>query len=460
MICKSRVLNSDLGMVGDSLEYPWAGSVTNGASPYPLTQQFYDNGFEKFHIDTKALRYNVGKVHPTYVGLEEFSATERPRPSFNDCIHTKAKYLAHPFAIWYEALGNPNYINMKGFSRMVLPSGSTKWDKNVAHLAQYGDFEDARRRAWWSMQPRFEGEVSMLNFIFELKDFRSLVKAFIKMRSPSLLAKQMRIYQANLRKLNPKLGHASRTVAELTSKKLGPTLQAGMSTARIIAQLRLLNEFAIKPLMADTANILSQIGVIVEEAQAKFMARGVEPQVSHFSETVVHTDTLKLVSPYLYWYKKGLYVSTTFTATLEYKYNYMLRSQTDAFLKYWGLKPNAEAIWNAIPFSFLADYFYKIGDAIHSMTLDPNVALMHTQYCESLLFQYVSGYAYTGDSRAKIYLNEVSNPRYGTPITAYFGSHYRRRLTSPNMGLATPKFSLPSGRQGANMAALAMCFIK
>jgi len=137
-----------------------------------------------------------------------------------------------------------------------------------------------------------------------------------------------------------------------------------------------------------------------------------------------------------------------------------MRSDSDAFLKYWGLKFTPEVIWNGIPFSFLVDYFFKIGKSIHAMKTDPNVSLLKTQYCESILRTYDSGYVTVAGPNVNLVVNGVVNPSDGSCITGITGTHYKRRVTAPNRGSAIPRIQLPSGRQGANMAALAVCFIK
>ena len=116
-------------------------------------------------------------------------------------------------------------------------------------------------------------------------------------------------------------------------------------------------------------------------------------------------------------------------------------------------------MWNAIPFSFLVDYFYKVGNAIHAMSVDPNVQLLQRQYCESICRTYANGVVTTGDPRATLCLNGKIVGA-GSAQSGYTGSIYVRQVKEPNKGSATPKISLPSGRQGTNMAALARCFIK
>lgn len=454
---KQRILNStDLGVHGDSLYHPHNEGINNNLIGTPGHEEISEAsvtlvpGFNKYG----PLRSIVSPYFDTG-GMEVFSATERAFPKWNDCMHIKSAYVHYPFGIWHPSRYAPLTGSVwKPYFRITdTPSGAKPWDEKHSSL---GDWESASRRAWWSMQPRFEGDVQMLNYLFELKDFKDIAKTLAKSAySPTSIAVKMRAHQSKLRKISKKLTKKSRTLGSYCNT----IVDQGMTTGKILAQLHLLNEFAIKPFISDTATIIAQAGTIVKEAQAEFYKRGQEDQVSHYSESSCDDSTYRIRLNDFY-VAVGAYTKHTFTASMEYSYNYMLRSQTDAFLKYWGLKLTPEVIWEGVPFSFLADYFYKIGDAIHYMSTDPNVKLMHTQYCESVLTTYASGYIASGDPNTNLLINGVKPNNAGNAIKGYTGSFYQRRLKSPNKGMATPRFTLPSGKQGANMAALAMCFIK
>jgi hypothetical protein len=141
-----------------------------------------------------------------------------------------------------------------------------------------------------------------------------------------------------------------------------------------------------------------------------------------------------------------------------------MRSTVDAFVKYWGLSPSAETFWNAIPWTFVFDYFVKIGDSIHAMEIDQNVDLRMTDYAESLLTTSTTGtHLLPGDSSIYRFLMvddqilpKVSYPRL---ISGTKGTIYERQVTSPNFGPALPRLKLPSGKQSAVMASLVRCIL-
>jgi hypothetical protein len=226
-----------------------------------------------------------------------------------------------------------------------------------------------------------------------------------------------------------------------------------------LAEARLALNFALIPLIKDLVNIFVQAELIIDDVQKKFAQAG-EDYNPHYSSSIVITDTTVPGAGMNYWRSWGDFEMHTFTATIRGTYDYSLRTATDAFTRYWGLDLNAGVIWEAIPFSFLIDYFFKVGDAIRYSTLDPNVVLGSYEYCESILNTYSSGYVYTGDPKSIICLDGKIVTTLGACITGRTGSTYERLRTTPDKRLAPPKLHIPSGAQGWNMAALARCFMK
>ena len=459
---KTRTLPVDYGRMNDCLYTP--GSLTYAKSgELAACLQYPDWNIMGYYGSGISSRYNAEEanrntefayMYAASAGQETFNSSENRKPQFNNCDHVKTAHSTYyPFTLQWDRYNNEMYYHIRKYDRMSdYKAYAVPWDY-TSGITSFGDYTSASRRAWWEMQPRFEGEVSMLNFIFELKDFRDLAKASLKLRSLSSISTEMRKFKQKLRRIDSKL--MSKTSPVDTCFKVG---SSALSAAKVGAQARLINEFALKPLISDWANILAQSGEIVRNVQKEFQKKGLSDQVRHYSETYYKTNTASHSTNA--WYGWGTKDKSVFTATLEYHYDYSMRSDSDAFLKYWGLKVTPEVIWNAIPFSFLADYFLKIGKSIHAMKTDPNVSLLKTQYCESILRTYDSGYVTVAGPNVNLVVNGVENPSDGSCITGITGTHYKRRVTAPNRGSAIPRISLPSGRQGANMAALAVCFIK
>jgi hypothetical protein len=292
------------------------------------------------------------------------------------------------------------------------------------------DWSNAQRTAWWEMQPRFEGNISMFNFLLELKDVKELLKL---LRAHPI--RKLRNFFRRKRKL--------------------------FDPSKPLAEAHLMNEFAIKPLLSDILTITCQIEEHVRNAQEEFAEAGLGRNSRHWSDWTIVDDSNLVYGGYYYYYQASGEVEwQKFTATMEYNYNYSARSSLDAFMRFWGLTPTWEAIWNAIPFSFVVDYFVKVGNSIAAMETDPNVEVLLNQYCESILSMRSSGtHIVTDNCYEKTIVVDGDLIKNGLPlVSGNYSSLYTRRVVAPNKGAALPSVGPMSSKQGLNLAALLRCF--
>lgn len=210
--------------------------------------------------------------------------------------------------------------------------------------------------------------------------------------------------------------------------------------------------------------MFQQANIIVREAQQQFFESGSNFQKSHYSEELNRIDSRSIAKNNQGWYGSGYLETTTFTATLRYKYDYSMRDTIDAWMKYWGFCGSFEAFWNMIPFSFLADYFVQIGNSIHAMEHDPRVTLGDYEYGESLKTTLTQGLStvsgpllFTLVLDGNVYM-KARGDRVGDRLLAGTeGTIYTRLPRTPYYGPATPRLKLPSTRQSLNICALLRC---
>jgi hypothetical protein len=334
-------------------------------------------------------------------------------------------------------------------SNWPYPPVSSIAEQHNVNLGKVGD--DLRAQAYWDMRPKFEGEVSMLNFLYELKDFRDIAKVLSRVKGNPLI----QLYEA----MN---GH-ERSLKAVTSKAkdvLG-------SPTKSLAEAHLVNAFAVKPLISDLTEIFSQLGKMVSDAEREFGDNGAG-NTRHWSSQLdpVATWTGDSVSSSIV-YRFGSSLQGTYTFTAKQRYKYTPRSKLNAFCTYWGLVPNLEVIWNALPFSFLVDYFLSVGKSLNRMRTDPNVTAYTMSSCvESVLTKYDIGrFIATGQTSTNhlgIVLDDTyySSIPYDNPklIDGYTCSFYTRVLgIEPYYGPPLPRLKVPKAGQFVNMAALARC---
>lgn len=372
---------------------------------------------------------------------QSFDSTNRKLGVPNDVTNIRQFYKC-----WYYLTG---YHYTQGF-----PNASRNIVSHVhnrkGHIRQYSQpavpyqhidslvSSNLQAEAYWTMRPRFEGNISLINALYELKDFRDVLKI-----------------------VNPKnMGRLFRSLQNsLISKPVS-------SSTEIAASLHLLNAFAVQPLLADIKTAVAQAQKIVLEHQDTFNVKENKRYFTKVFDPVVNlTGASPNSSETLY---NGYRTSRSFTAVLSYRQEYKPRKAYDAFVTYWGLNPfQIEAVWNALPFSFLADYLMSIGRSFHLMRRDPNIDFFPKDYTESILLETQNG-SFIGpgvnnslgilvcNTRELGYTYEGDNFSSAHPmhVTGFSSSYYQRRLTSPYFGPVLPRIKVPSTKQGLNMLAL------
>lgn len=437
---------------GDSpMLYYSSGSV----GPYTMEHEY-----DRFTLVNYTLGRSAANTVQTWYGLngtQHFVSTERKRPVYNDCSNRIIRTYNFPYGATFRNYVIPTTVYWNPYRRFGLYSHYKTYVEGADTSVSWSSAESARRRAVWHMKPRFEGRVQLLNALFELKDFRDIMKYLVKINFV-------------------RLGEAFRDLRGLISKeckrrKIGdPTvgmipqlLSATSLTTKVLASGLLTKRLAIDPTLADAASLLDQMEQTVMRQQSDFAKRGTTPQRSHYTEQLDKSVALESTpgSNY-YWVRAYKQNTTKFTATSEYLYKYKMRNRSEAVRRAYGLNLTASVVWNALPFTWIADYFIGIGDSIQAMEADPNVALLPLQYCESILREAESGYELHEDPRCFwVCLNGhmQKNAQGRSKICGYVASTYVRRVVEPSFGPALPRLRWPSEYQQQTLAALVRCWI-
>lgn len=396
---------------------------------------------------------------PFGTGSQEFRSTERSRPLYNDVVNRKTFSFNYPFASAYEwTYRRQLWLSiLRGYTRANYhtPLG------NMLTLQEDFDLQHARSRAWWTMQPRFEGEVSMLNFLFELKDFKDIIK-FISKDNGRVWSTFCKKAKQISQQFQP---HHRKKVRDAGGDKL-PITQIS-DTFNDVASLWLLKSLMLDPLIMDLTSIVAQAAVSARELQNEFKRDGSVVQKTHYSEMLYENRVIDYTyaeSSSTFWAEHYRQSTAKFTATMQYTYDYKMRSAKEAFIKYWGLNGSVSAFWNAIPFSFLVDYVVGIGNAIHAMEIDPNVDLRVVQYCDSVLSQTYHAYGYRKSSRTHAFIYTPGEAMYDEaeglyPLSGALESLYVRTRREPVKGFYLPLLKTMSDKQWKNASALAKLLV-
>jgi hypothetical protein len=323
-----------------------------------------------------------------------------------------------------------------------------------------------RAEAWANFQPRFKGEVSLLNFLFELKDFRDIATDLCGAVSKFLsgLRNDASTGFKYLRVLLSSQNSGFHIMTPPSALRDNPGLvSTGLDKA---AQAWLTNSFAIQPLIKDIAALLANFMQLATTAYKKFKTDGEQEHTVHFSRDFNVSQNLVPLGPYTTPsvsnpYYTGQVAYTRRTASMMRTYSCAPQSNFLTSQKYWGLEWTHEVIWNMMPWTFLCDYVFSVGKALRLSQRDKGVDLNTIQYCESTLSTNEDGIFINPYFTDMYYVDDVRR----TPVKLLKGSvplivtglqhmRYQRRLREPYFGPYLPSFSGLNTKQQVNVLAL------
>jgi hypothetical protein len=217
------------------------------------------------------------------------------------------------------------------------------------------------QRSLMTMLPAIKANLSLLNSALELKDFRRL---------PELARRFYQLASVNLKDMGKR------------------TLAAWFQTG---AELHLTNEFAVNPALSDILGVAKALSS-GERRMNRLITESRKVLTRHFSwvwseypdvadaqvDSGYCEDTGLLQTLGRYASQRIVsYLPSLFHAEIRYNYNFSqfqleharLLSLLDAF----GLNLNPAILWNAIPWTFLADWILGVSRYIESMTKVENM---------------------------------------------------------------------------------------
>jgi len=295
---------------------------------------------------------------------------------FRPCSHSQEHYLCVPLSVTPPA--QYAALNQSG------PSGyKTGWIYNLVedvHANRYSNFiggvnnasvsiasvqwDSLGQTALQSMLPSFHTKNSLVNFVLELKDFKSVVK-----------------YMAGgLKK------RLSAMEALLGFKRSDKPLKK-------LSKSYLSYSFGWRPLFSDLVAFVETISKF-NDRYRELMQREGAPQQSYWGTWIAGTATGEStyynngtgdgpnggwIGPFLGKYRFKVVQAASqgirYHATVRYRYQAPdeLRSiggKVKAFLDLLGVARNPAILWNAIPFSFIVDWFVNVSGYLERFRLD------------------------------------------------------------------------------------------
>ena len=356
----------------------------------------------------------------------------------NPCFHYYEVNSVHPIHIapWYGG-GSPGNI-LEGTT--YGPGGiSTDANLNSFRTQHHPDQTPANSRwnipdwsaeLWYDMYPVIKAGLNSINSIYELKDFRMLPSLLNRTvgtasrvysslqseRSAALFAKAIGLTRNGL--INPfarngqfylddgvvlKNMFRGRKLKSLTLEQIGDTIGKGL---KLPADHFLNWKFAVQPLLQDYAaltkaaeGVSTQVDRLLEKADGSIVS-------SHRARTL-DADEVGLVQENHLdsssgWnslgsgtYRKMCALTEDPVYRLNVRYSYSFSQEAREFAHALGqcdalgLNANPAILWRATRYSFIADWFVKIGPMLDRLTahnLEPVVSIHGG--CDSVKYKY------------------------------------------------------------------------
>lgn len=295
------------------------------------------------------------------------------------------------------------------------------------------------------MLPSMNTGTSLVNFVLELKDFRFLFKR----RNQGVITRMKKFL-----------------------KSLGKNLRD--KPLDVLSKVYLFNEFAVEPFKRDIVQILKDLKSF-RARLGELEARSNLPQTRHYrywfpgyDSNVENVSSLALGTfnhvgvqhSMLGSVQKQRLITPVYHATVRYSYTIDtvdgLIREHNALMDTLGVRPDPSIIWNAIPFSFIVDWFVDVQGFLERFALDTSgINVTIDDFCSS-----VRSVVLVSGSRFH-WCNSPSGGGSGggDPILSavYRSSRYERRAGVPNLfsalrrsGLTGRKFALSSALLIAN----------
>lgn len=319
------------------------------------------------------------------VSLGEESIAYATRKLHNTCLHNRRQLLIfdEPYPVVFRLWDEPqaNYVwRIKGKIHN-LPALCGLFGRGIRGRAELGSLEDYQvpwspnwssdysGRAVQTMWPGVQsGNLSLSNFLLELRDFK-------------------RSY-ASAKKLRERLTGISRLMTMASKKgtsrkervKLLKRMSDKLDIGRVVAEANLEYSFAYAPFVADCQKIWQQLQGISAECD-RLKAHCGRWLTSHYAERIPApaTHTTSVAVPYAYGsgvsqnsftiMRTVEHLDSMYHATMDYTYElppeaaWVLRWRTT--LDRLGINLDPAIPWNAYPWTFVVDWAVRVGDFLH-----------------------------------------------------------------------------------------------
>jgi hypothetical protein len=224
----------------------------------------------------------------------------------------------------------------------------------------------------------------------------------------------------------------------------------GLGPGSSIVNAHLLISFGWIPFLDDVKRVAGALENFRKKVR-KLQEEAGKPLKHHYRRyldigTLPGDTTISVDDGYGSWYRKVSWTERPrYCATLDYSYvmpdmSSML-NQLRGFLDTLGVQLNASIVWNAIPYSFVVDWFFNVGEWMNQLRVDNlKIPAVVTAFCHSVKYEYKTTYVFRPNP-------DFSPNEENIECAKWTRSLYHRRKDIPSTGLVDWQFKLPGPKQ-------------
>ena len=208
-----------------------------------------------------------------------------------------------------------------------------------------------------------------------------------------------------------------------------------------VAQINLFYQFVVRPTLGD-AKALAEMLEHMQSRMAELIRGANKIQRGHYArrlDTVTLPADAQIGSTTFeyggaqFMFRRSLWIERPkYCATMIYSYDasqlQSLTGQLNVLLHAFGVSKVASIYWEALPFSFVVDWFVNVGDVLSSLEdrlIDPFPMVIH-DFCHSVK------YVYRTNVEFNLWESQPPGAKYIVPALAYKEfHHYERRRCTP-----------------------------
>lgn len=308
-------------------------------------------------------------------------------PYYSAWPNTGDRYWLARFPTWF------GWTQHSGTGSIMPPSYLYVPSLSGDIVSPPGNLEDLKQRAIKSIMPGIKAEMSVLNSLYELKDFRGMVRAVTNkvLRIRNLTAKLPAKYWGRAVLADLQRGW-QRYIRSLQKESVGGLHLRG---AGIAASNYLQWKFAIAPLIKDVQSARNALKSLEKKLNRLVTNEG-RVRTGHWTTHFEEAHDESRSDPYSLSYplylpvtvassteRDACTVETRFHCEIRYNYNLTnyqreharMLSLMDAF----GVNYNPAHIWNAIPFTFVLDWIIGVNQYLEQFNvghMDPKINVL------------------------------------------------------------------------------------